>query len=121
MSFISFMQEGIENADIILLICTPNYATKARRNEGGVGFEHHLISASVFSGRPRNSVIPIFRKGSARPGTGFALPPIALGIFYSDFRNDRKYSERVNELVHMIRETDLNGRYEARMNTRGTC
>lgn len=60
-----FMESGVEKADKVLLILTPNYKIKSDERQGGTGFEYSMISQELYSLQHNNKkFIPILREGS---------------------------------------------------------
>jgi hypothetical protein len=49
-SFTEFMEQEVSSADVVLVVCTPNYARKSNERQGGVGYEGQIISSRIFSG-----------------------------------------------------------------------
>jgi len=62
-SFTGFMEQEVAAADFVLIICTPSYADKSNRRQGGVGYEQQIVSGRLMSGTARSKFIPILRKG----------------------------------------------------------
>ena len=56
------MEQGIENSDFVIVICTPTYAERANSRDGGVGYESMVIT-SAFASRFRTpKFIPVLRQ-----------------------------------------------------------
>lgn len=64
-SFTAFMEQEVEAADFALVVCTPSYAHKSNKRQGGVGYEQQIVSGQLMSGTARSKFIPILRKGEA--------------------------------------------------------
>lgn len=97
-----FMEDAIAGSDYVLIICTPNYARRAKNGAGGVGYEHHIITGEIFSGSADPAkFIPILRSGDQ---TG-AIPTYFHGKKYIDFTDDSAFSLRFTDLLR-----DLLGR-----------
>jgi hypothetical protein len=65
-----FMEQGIENSDFVIVVCTPAYAQKANSREGGVGYESMVITGAFFPKIESRKFIPVLRSGdwnSSRP------------------------------------------------------
>jgi subtilisin family serine protease len=58
-----FMETSIKYNDIILIICTPEYARKSEGRAGGVGYEGDIITTDIFYGKNEKKLIPILRRG----------------------------------------------------------
>jgi hypothetical protein len=64
------MEQGIENSDFVIVVCTPTYAEKANSREGGVGYESMVITGAIFPQIESRKFIPVLRSGdwkSSRP------------------------------------------------------
>lgn len=61
----TFMLKSILDADIVLIILTPNYKRKADGLEGGAGYEYNIINDELFKIIVSNEkFIPIVREGT---------------------------------------------------------
>jgi hypothetical protein len=97
-----FMEKSINEADVVLVVCTPAYVKKANERERGVGAETSLISSKFFSGRPEKEIIPIIR--SKEPSTPHT-PDYMSSLFFVDFRDDKKFDRKMEELLrHLHRQ-----------------
>ena len=96
-----FMENAIERADFILIICTPNYKQKADERKGGVGYEARIISYEIYSGALNKGkiFIPILRKGNSES----AIPNYLKGYEYIDFSDDNKFEQKLKELIKRIK------------------
>jgi len=59
-----FMEESIEDSDFVLLICTPEYAKKANKRRGGVGYEAMIITGELAEDIQTTKFIPVLRQGA---------------------------------------------------------
>lgn len=94
-----YMEDCIRESDFVLLVCTPAFAKKANLQQGGVGYEKAIVTGEIFSEMNRESkFIPILRKGNA----GESLPSYLKNRLYIDFRDDKIFSESLEELLRHI-------------------
>ncbi len=59
-----FMEESVEDSDFVLLICTPEYAKKANKRCGGVGYEAMIITGELAEDIQTTKFIPVLRQGA---------------------------------------------------------
>ncbi len=94
----AFIERGLSESTRVLCICTQKYVQKANSQKGGVGFEKRIITAEVMADQDANWVIPVIRNNA-----GSDLVPTFLGsCLYVDFRDDRKYEEKYEELLRSL-------------------
>lgn len=92
-----FMENGLVNADKVLIIGTPQYKLKSERGKG-VAFEGSIISTELMKDIDTIEYYPILRAGSYE--TSF---PIALqGRSGDDLSNDAEYKEKLQIIVDSI-------------------
>jgi len=58
-----FMERAIAESEHVLLICSPEYASKSNPRERGVGWEALIITGALAQEIDQNKFIPILRKG----------------------------------------------------------
>jgi hypothetical protein len=97
-----FMETGIERAEFILVVCTPNYARRSNARRGGVGYEQQIISSHIAQGIKEKRFVPILRRGSLRPGRGTAVPTHLSGLFAVDMRKDDSSEVEFEDLLRAI-------------------
>jgi TIR domain len=96
-----FMQRGISEADRVLLVCSENYVKKADEGHGGVGYERLIVTSEVVQSIDTIKFVPVVRNNDARKVTPSLLGP----RFYLDFRTDRNYKNKLEELVREVHGT----------------
>jgi hypothetical protein len=101
-SLTQFMESEITTCERTLVICTPEYRRKAIDRQGGVGYEHQIISGHIVSGGLQETFIPILREGSGQAGDDCALPPPFLGIQYIDLRDGVNVEAAYEQLLRTI-------------------
>ncbi len=52
------------DSDFVIVVCTPNYAERADKREGGVGYESMVITAELAEHMHTNKFIPVLRDGA---------------------------------------------------------
>ena len=94
-----FMESQIRDSDLIIVVCTPLYATKSNIPVGGVGYEKNIISAEMLRRSGADiKVIPIIKKGCAND----ALPTYLSSKYAADFTAPQVYQERLDEVIRQI-------------------
>jgi hypothetical protein len=59
-----FMESNIVASDFVVIVCTPVYATKANKREGGVGYEAMIITSQLAQRILQDKFIPVLRLGN---------------------------------------------------------
>lgn len=102
-SLTRFMNENLPTSDFALVVCTPNYAIKSGKGQGGVGYEAQIITAFIAAGMTRSKFVPIIRKGSMTLGDAeCAIPPHFFGIFALDMRDEQMFDRSFENLIRHI-------------------
>ena len=58
-----FMEQAVADSNFVIVICTPTYAERANKRQGGVGYESMVITAELAEHILTNKFIPVLRKG----------------------------------------------------------
>lgn len=95
-----FMETGIKDSDKAVMICTPNYADKANKREGGVGVENTIITGEFYDKKNANKFIPIIRESEGNLTS--SLPTYMKSKFALDFTDDNEYKAKQDELIRKI-------------------
>ena len=98
-----FMEKGIAESDFVIVVCTPDYAERANRREGGVGYESMVISGEMAENITQDKFIPILRNGHWTS----SLPKWIKSRLGVDFRNDPYSEEAYQELLRALHRTPL--------------
>ena len=104
----SFMERGISESDVTVLVCNESYTMKANgRQAGGVGYEAVLSSQEYMIRTPeeRRRFIPIVRDNELPPGR--KLPKFLGSAIYVDMSADDWRDEPMLKLVDAIRSIPL--------------
>lgn len=59
-----FMEQAVADSDFIVVVCTPAYAERANKRQGGVGYESMVITSELAEHILTNKFIPVLRKGT---------------------------------------------------------
>jgi hypothetical protein len=95
----TFMIRSVLDADIVLIILTPEYKSKADGLVGGSGYEYNLISEEMFKVTQTNrKFIPVLRQGDFRS----SLTSFLGGFRCADLRDGPDYTKNLDELITHI-------------------
>lgn len=96
-----YMATSVSESDYVLLICTPNFASKANLGQGGVGYETNIVNGQIFSDVVSDrKFIPILREDDPK----LALPSYLKSRAYIDFRDDSNFEANLENLLRHIYE-----------------
>ena len=110
-NLITFMQDGIERSDRVLIIGTPRYKQRIEQNRGGAKFEEQIISSELYENINTPKYIPIFREGE---NVASAFKGLLRSHIGADFRDDSHYEENLKKVAYDILDKPLNARPEAK-------
>lgn len=100
-----FMEQSINKADKVLIICDQQYAIKADDRKGGVGTETAIITPSVYNSSDQSKFIPVITDN-------FEVVPTylksRLGVNYRPEHREEGYIE----LLRLIYDNPLNKKPE---------
>jgi len=99
-----FMEQGVANADFVILVCTEAFATKANNRSSGVGYEQAIVTAALLNGQPvRGRFVCVLRSGV--PSS--AIPVYMQTRLWLDLRDERTYREGLDQLrIHLLDRSD---------------
>lgn len=97
-SISKFIDNNIEQADYIIVICTKKYKEKSESRIGGVGYEVNIIANQMMNDKKK--IIPILREGSQET----SIPLFLSGKYYIDFSSQENYSENLKKLVGFLKD-----------------
>ena len=93
-----FMTNGLEKADKVLIIGTPDYKKKAETKGTGAAFEEQIIKVDMMDDLDTTKFIPILRKGSFL-ASFTKLIKERMGFIFSDDDNfESEFQRLVDEL-----------------------
>lgn len=94
-----FMESGIYDSDLVLVVTTQKYKKKADERQGGVGIETFLATANHWDeilNNKRTKFVEIRRERNS-------TPRYLNGHFYLDFVNDDDFGQNFQKLLTLIR------------------
>jgi hypothetical protein len=94
----AFMARSIRTNDFVLIICTPNYKSRADNEHGGVAYEGDIIQGEVFIARDHRKFIPVLWRGAWEQ----SAPTSLLGKYYIDLRESGAYEDDYRELLSTL-------------------
>jgi len=59
-----FMEQAVAENNFVVVVCTPTYAERANKRQGGVGYESMVITSELAEHILTNKFIPVLRKGT---------------------------------------------------------
>lgn len=97
-----FMEQGLNEAALIICVCSDEYVRKSNAGIGGSGYEKMILTTSLIKNTNINYIIPIMRCNTEK------ILPVFLGTkLYVDFSNDDDYLDKLGELVSRIYNEDI--------------
>jgi len=95
-----FMEQGVSEADYVLLICTENFGQKANQRRGGVGYEQAIVTSEILDSNPaRGRFVCILRQGLPSQ----SLPAYMRSRLWLDCRDDSQYASALEQIVtHLL-------------------
>lgn len=94
-----FMEQAIADSNFVIVICTPTYAERANKRQGGVGYESMIITAEMAEHILTNKFIPVLRKGTWTSSLPIYLKS-KLGVNISDEPYHEDEYERLLRVLH---------------------
>jgi hypothetical protein len=92
-----FMEQGIAEADRVILVCSEPYVEKAHEGAGGVGYEKMIVTRDIVASIATNKFLPLIRRNHRK-----TMPAFLGTRLHVDFDDDTKYSERLEDLLREI-------------------
>lgn len=93
-----FMEQGIENSDFVIVVCTPTYAERANSRDGGVGYEAMVITSAFASRFQTHKFIPVLRSGNWNS----SVPVYLRSMQGVDLHNDPYSETQYEQLVRAV-------------------
>lgn len=93
-----FMEEAVRDSDIIVVVCTEKYKTKAESRTGGVGIETYLTAIRHWEESEKGSPSNILVVSREKYSTPFYL----RGKFRVDFHDDDLYAKSLSFLIKTL-------------------
>lgn len=93
-----YMEASVRESDFVLLVCTPEFATRADARIGGVGYEQAVVTGEIFSGVALpEKFIPCLRGDPSK-----SIPTFLKTRVWVDFREDNRFTEALRELLFAL-------------------
>lgn len=109
----TFMTKSIFEADIVLIVLTPNYKRKADDYIGGAGYEYNIINDDLFKKiQDNDKYIPIIRLGDFESSATAFLQ----GFNCLDLRVGENYERNYIELINQIKSKSITQHTENNQN-----
>jgi len=103
-----FMESGIYDSNITLIIATKKYSNKANFREAGVGIETYMAAArhwEDFVKEKKSSTLIIIRDNPEKN-----VPRYMKGKIYLNFNDDSSYNDKLFELIDSIQNNSRRNR-----------
>lgn len=97
-----FMERGVRENDFVLLVCTPNFKTRADDRKGGVGYEGNIMTGELFLKYNHRKFIPVLRHSDWAE----AAPDWLRAKRYIDL-TDSRLNQNFEELVRTLHGESL--------------
>lgn len=95
-----FMENAVSSSTHILVICTPDYVSRANQRIKGAGEETSLVTADFYNRHVSGKkYLPLVRVGSEKP-----VPDYLGSLVYFDFTKDECFENTLEELLRNIYE-----------------
>ena len=94
-----FMEQGIEESDFVIVVCTQTYAERANSRNGGVGYESMVITSAFASRFQAPKFIPVLRSGDWTSSVPVYLRSMEGVDLRSDPYSETQY-EKLLRVVH---------------------
>jgi TIR domain-containing protein len=94
-----FMEQAVAKSDFVVVVCTPTYAERANKRQGGVGYESMVITSELAEHILTNKFIPVLRTGTWDSSLPRYLKS-RIGVNFSDepYREDEY--EKLLRVLH---------------------
>jgi hypothetical protein len=94
-----FMEQAVADSNFVIVVCTPTYAKRANKREGGVGYESMVITAEQAEHILTNKFIPVLRKGTWTSSLPIYLKS-RMGVNLGDEPYHEDEYERLLRVLH---------------------
>ena len=98
-----FMEQGLNDASLVLCVCSEQYVQKANAGTNGTGYEKMIMVQPLLTDTNTNYIIPIVRNNTSENKT----PRFLSSKLYIDFSDNTLYLEKLSELVSRIYDEDI--------------
>lgn len=94
-----FMEKAVVDSKFVIVVCTPTYAERANKRQGGVGYESMVITAELAEQILTNKFIPVLRKGTWTSSLPIYLKT-RMGVNLSEEPYHEDEYERLLRVLH---------------------
>jgi hypothetical protein len=94
-----FMEQAVAESNFVIVVCTPTYAERANKREGGVGYESVVITAELAEYILTNKFVPVLRKGTWASSLPIYLKS-RMGVNLGDEPYHEDEYERLLRVLH---------------------
>ena len=95
-----FMESNIVASEFVIIVCTPTYAIKGNKRDGGVGYEAMIITSQLAQRIPQDKFIPVLRSGNFDDSAVPVWLQSKIGIDLRGDPYDQKQYEILLRTVH---------------------
>lgn len=93
-----FMNNGLNNVNMVICICSEKYVEKANNMVGGAGYETMLLSSSFLKQGNLNYIIPVIINNPSNN----KVPLFLSTKIYIDFSNPLEYDKNMKKLIFKL-------------------
>ena len=94
-----FMEQAVSASDFVIVICTTNYASRANKREGGVGYESMVITSELAEHILTNKFVPVLREGDFSTSLPIYLKS-RMGVDLRSLPYSEKEYEKLLRVLH---------------------
>ncbi len=95
-----FMEQSVQRALRVIMVCTDQYVRKADDGQGGAGYEAMVVTGELVRNLGTRKFIPIIRQTGEKP-----ITPICVSTrLFVDFSNDEEFTVKLEELARNIQD-----------------
>jgi len=102
-----FVEEKIKESDKVLILMTPEYASRADKRVKGAGYEYSIINTDLARNleiyKDKSKYIPILRSGNDNK----SIPVYLKQFYYHDMRTDSHYDEKFRDLLKVLSDQPI--------------
>lgn len=96
-----FMEEGVQQSDFVLIVCSKRYKENADKRIGGSGYEARLMSDEILRNTDRDRFIPILlNEYDKNYIPNFLTGRLWTSLYYDE--NSKNYNNEINDLLATI-------------------
>lgn len=96
-----FMEEGVQQSDFVLVVCSKRYKENADKRIGGSGYEARLMANEIFKNADKDRFLPILLSEIDKDYVpNFLVGKIWTSLYYDEHSKD--YNIEINDLLTTI-------------------